>query len=368
MIKHTFLYRLTAALLTIMMIAGAPSAFASEEDSGLGDIPVPIWADPENRVRPDPIPLESFLPYLPVRTEPPAITLMPVETLRPIETLQPIEPAPIPVEPTAIPIVPDPVFPVPEPGRTVIFGDMNRDGTLDSYDAARLLRYLAGVDPYLFLRADANGDGFVDVRDVYFILTAPEKQWRTYFEPANILYKPVIYLYPEETTDVTVTLGRPDALTCVYPAYNGGWTVTAQPDGTLTGPTGREYYALYYEADMNLPDEPEEGFVIARDHVADFLEQKLAILGLTEREAEEMIIYWLPQLTKNEYVFIRFAPEETTAEAMPLDVSPAPDTVIRVWMLWRALDEFIDVPAQELAPVSRAGFTVVECGGFELPS
>mgnify|MGYP007101849746 CR=1 FL=1 len=100
---------------------------------------------------------------------------------------------------------------------------------------------------------------------------------------------------------------------------------------------------------------------------AGFLEEKLAVLGLTEREAEEMIIYWLPQLTGSEYVFIRFASQEAMDAAMPLDISPAPDTVIRVCMLWRGLDEPVEVPEQILSPVSREGFTAVEWGGAQLP-
>ena len=39
-------------------------------------------------------------------------------------------------------------------------------------------------------------------------------------------------------------------------------------------------------------------------------EEKLAILGLNEREAEEFIIYWLPKLESNKYNYIRFATEE----------------------------------------------------------
>ena len=46
--------------------------------------------------------------------------------------------------------------------------------------------------------------------------------------------KPVIYLYPEETTEVTVKLDFKGKLTSTYPAYENGWKVTAQPDGTLT--------------------------------------------------------------------------------------------------------------------------------------
>ena len=47
--------------------------------------------------------------------------------------------------------------------------------------------------------------------------------------------KPVIYLYPEQETDVRVTLDLAGGeLTCAYPAYGDGWSVRAAPDGTLT--------------------------------------------------------------------------------------------------------------------------------------
>mgnify|MGYP000096168363 FL=1 len=52
--------------------------------------------------------------------------------------------------------------------------------------------------------------------------------------------KPVIYLYPEAETDVTVTLDYDGELTCVYPVMNGNsWMVTASPDGTLTDAVGQ---------------------------------------------------------------------------------------------------------------------------------
>ena len=36
-------------------------------------------------------------------------------------------------------------------------------------------------------------------------------------------YKPVIYLYPEEVTEVAVELRLNGELTCTYPAYRDGW-------------------------------------------------------------------------------------------------------------------------------------------------
>lgn len=180
-----------------------------------------------------------------------------------------------------------------------------------------------------------------------------------------MLAKPVIYLYPEETTDVSVELTLNGKLTTVYPAYHGGWHVTAQPDGTLTDSNGREYYCLYWEAESDVEYDLSKGFCIPGSQTAAFLEDALAKLGLTEREANEFIIYWLPQMETNRYNLISFQTEGYT-DAAELTVSPAPDTVIRIFMAWKALDAPIDIQPQTLSAPARNGFTVVEWGGSEI--
>lgn len=60
--------------------------------------------------------------------------------------------------------------------------------------------------------------------------------------------KPVIYLYPEQETTVSVSLDYAGTLTATYPAYEDGWTVTAEPDGTLYDENGDEYSYLFWEA------------------------------------------------------------------------------------------------------------------------
>ena len=48
---------------------------------------------------------------------------------------------------------------------------------------------------------------------------------------------------------------------------------------------------------------------------------------------------------------------------MSLDINPKPDTLIRVMMDYKPLDDYIEVKEQVLNPVIRSGFTVVEWGG-----
>ncbi len=255
---------------------------------------------------------------------------------------------------------------IPEAGPLVVVGDMNGDGALDNFDVMRMLRALVGIDLNFrpVSEQDVNDDGVFDVRDAALIYTSPKLR---YVVQGPALRKPAIYLYPEAETEVSVVLGRSEALTAVYPAYDDGWRVTACPDGTLYGENGRAYYTLYYEADPPLPAlDDESGFVIRGDEAAPFLEEKLALLGLSEREAEEMIIYWLPLLQAHDYLWIHFLSAEAIDEAMPLSIDPAPDTIIRVMMLWKGLDEPVSVPEQTLTPAQRTGFTAVEWGGIEL--
>ena len=103
--------------------------------------------------------------------------------------------------------------------------------------------------------------------------------------------KPVIYLYPEAEAAVTVQLDYDGQLTCTYPAYGDGWTVTARPDGTLTDGSGQTYNYLYWEGVDHAECDFSQGFCVPGGETAAFLEDALARLGLTRREANEFIVY-----------------------------------------------------------------------------
>ena len=177
--------------------------------------------------------------------------------------------------------------------------------------------------------------------------------------------KPVIYLYPETETRVTVKLDLSGELTCAYPAYDGGWTVTAAPDGTLTDEHGRTYNYLYWEGEVANEFDFSKGFCVAGSDTAAFLEDALDRLGLTRREANEFLVYWLPRMQDNPYNLIAFQQEAYT-ESAKLTVSPQPDSVLRVFMAWKPLARPVDVPAQTLPGFERRGFTLVEWGGAEV--
>lgn len=180
----------------------------------------------------------------------------------------------------------------------------------------------------------------------------------------KLFAKPVIYLYPENDTVCSVELDFDGELTCTYPDYSKGWNnILAKPDGTLIFPDGREYYCLYWEGrSSSMTPDLLRGFCIKGSESAAFLEKTLADIGLTPREANEFIIYWLPVLEANEYNVITFQTDAYT-EVAKLNVTPAPESMLRVYMYAYATDKYIDIEPQNFDGFERKGFTVVEWGG-----
>lgn len=183
--------------------------------------------------------------------------------------------------------------------------------------------------------------------------------------------KPVIYLYPEQTTKVNVKLDFDGTLTSTYPTYPAqGWTVTAAPDGTLTDSAGRSYRYLFWEGVADVDWQQPSGFLVKGEDALAFLEEKLTALGLNELEQNDFITYWLPKLEQNGESFVSFAAQQYT-DAAKLTVTPQPDSVLRVQMLMTRVDEsnrtdFAARPEQQLPSFEREGFVLVEWGGTML--
>lgn len=177
--------------------------------------------------------------------------------------------------------------------------------------------------------------------------------------------KPVIYLYPEKKEQITVLLNYDGAITCTYPSYENGWTVVAEPNGTLRDMRGKTYYYLYWEGESKKEWDLSTGFCVRGIDTAVFLEETLEKLGLNRREANDFIVYWLPRMEKNPWNRICFQTVQYT-ETARLDITPAPDTIIRVFMVFEALNFPVEMPSQELTATNRTGFTVVEWGGCEI--
>ncbi len=195
-----------------------------------------------------------------------------------------------------------------------------------------------------------------------FVACTPEET-----EPKEpLVEKPVIYLYPTEPTSVKVKLDYKGNLTCTYPDYNGGWEVTAYPNGRIIdSKTGKEFSYLFWEGVTDVEYDFSRGFVVKGEDTAEFLQKTLAEIGLTPVEYNEFIVYWLPRMQNNPYNLISFQSDIYT-ESAKLEISPSPDSLLRVFMAYRPLSAPIDIEPQTFDTFTRRGFTVVEWGGTEV--
>ncbi len=188
----------------------------------------------------------------------------------------------------------------------------------------------------------------------------------TTFETNPATAKPVIYLYPEKEQSVRVNLDFDGVLTYTYPALGSGWNVIAKPDGSLINKAdGNLYRYLFWEGVANYPWSIEKGFVVAGKDSEKFLVEALTKMGLNSYEIADFVTYWVPKMIENEYNLISFSGDEY-AKVAKLTVNPKPDTVIRIHMVWKALDNPVDIEPQQLPTYKRSGFTLVEWGGTEI--
>ena len=180
--------------------------------------------------------------------------------------------------------------------------------------------------------------------------------------------KPVIYLYPEQETDVHVELELTEAdLSTTYPKYNNGWDVVAYPDGTLLNKAdGSHHRYLFWDAvNVRTHFDLSKGFCVAGCDTESFLKEKLTYMGLTEDEMNEFIVYWLPLMEHNAYNLISFQGDAYTNSAK-LNITPAPDSECRIFMAYVPLEDAVEIEPQELPTFERKGFSVVEWGGTKI--
>lgn len=191
-----------------------------------------------------------------------------------------------------------------------------------------------------------------------------------FFRPTQLPQtgKPVIYLYPEVTQQVNVTLQTAWSVFFTYPAYNNGRDVIATPDGTVYD--GEDEYSYLFRDGYDTHDyyDLEKGFVLHRDNFVDFLKESLQDLWLTPIEYNEFIVYRAPKMLAYDspYILVHVASESEYAHRNPLTITPTPDVLERVYLVFKPLETFQEVTPQELAWFDREWFTVVERWGTDL--
>lgn len=183
--------------------------------------------------------------------------------------------------------------------------------------------------------------------------------------------KPAIYLYPEENTVLNVQVTPNIKFTKTIPEYPvGGWNVKASPSGDILDlKTGGKFDYLYWSGlVIDYPVNKDIGWVVEKNSIEVFFDEKLPVLGLNEKEIFDFKEYWVEKLSEKPYYQINFVSRYEIDKLSPLEISPIqPKNIIRVLMTVKGLDEFKSVKEQILPPTPiRNGFVVAEWGGVLL--
>jgi hypothetical protein len=176
----------------------------------------------------------------------------------------------------------------------------------------------------------------------------------------TVVKKPAVYLYPEKEMNVNVNVEVNGKLTFTEPEYITGWNVNVKPDGLIDG----KYDYLFYEANLNKIELPEEGWIVQFGKLENWLDEYLPQLGLNKKETEQFKEYWLKDLKKANYYEIKLLENNFLEENMKLKISPAPQTVLRLNFYFKPAFEKRDIKSPTINKVERKGFTVIEWGGI----
>jgi len=114
-----------------------------------------------------------------------------------------------------------------------------------------------------------------------------------------VVDKPNIYLYPEATQAVSVSLvfEPGEFLTVSIPEYGNGWNVTAEPNGLLDGTWGY----LFYEAAVGSGWQMEAGHLVAAEDLEAWMYAMLPVYGLNAQETFDFADFWTTALPKTDW-------------------------------------------------------------------
>jgi len=176
--------------------------------------------------------------------------------------------------------------------------------------------------------------------------------------PTIYIDAPYIYLYPEEQSDISVSLRflQGGNVTESEPPYNNGWDVNVTPEGIING----QYNYLFYEGTMPHLPVPESGWLIGGDNLQGNISDLLLSLGFDENETEDFTDFWVPVIEGSPYYAFFYLNADSI---IGLDISPVPDNILRMFFYIEPLDRPIAISSPELSnQFSREGFSAVEWG------
>ncbi len=233
-------------------------------------------------------------------------------------------------------------------------------------------------DTYLVIHKAPHQDGFVEgykfesQHHVEILIFMPEEYYMIEAE------KPVIYAYSNDKIEINLNLSPKGEFTFTYPQIDkeNEWNFTSTKNGEIYI-NNKSYPYLFWESitenlKYHKQQEAFQGEVVKSNMIITYLETELSQMGLNATEKADFITYWGPRMTESNYSLIQFKVDEQYDEIATINVTPKPDNIRRVYMLFTPFDSYpshlkIDNSKVKYTSISRDGLTIIEWGGSQIP-
>ncbi len=179
-------------------------------------------------------------------------------------------------------------------------------------------------------------------------------------DSCSIVYKPNVYIYPEQETFLSLQLGFPKGggVIASIPEYGNGWSVTVTPNGKIDG----TYDYLFYESEQPDVWQTKKGWCVKQDSLSTFFTQNLREYGFKGREINDFTEYWVPRLQQTDYYILYPQTYETINSVIELTFSETPDNLLRLFYVVQESNKNISIDAPAISAFNRQGYFVTEWG------
>ena len=177
----------------------------------------------------------------------------------------------------------------------------------------------------------------------------------------RMVYKPNIYIYPTEKTELVVKINFPigGELETTIPEYGNGWNITVDTTGIIND----VYTYLFYES--NQPDvwQRNYGWFVNSENLDSFFRANLSEYGFKGHEIDDFINYWIPRLDSFSNYAIYPQTKKLIDEVIRLEFSIQPDRILRLFYVIDRQDQSPEkLKEPTIESFARKGYFVTEWG------
>lgn len=180
-------------------------------------------------------------------------------------------------------------------------------------------------------------------------------------DTCNMVYKPNIYIYPNEQIKLSVKLNFPTGgkIVTSIPEYGTGWNIIVDTSGLINN----TYSYLFYESTQPDVWQRNYGWTIKTDKLESFFRQNMTDYGFSDKEINDFIEYWIPRL--NSYPFYSIYPQTKNIieNVIQFDFSKQPENILRLFYIIKGhyqLQDKLTIPT--IDSFKREGYFVTEWG------